>query len=121
MESRQEALVQLADLFAGMARFSREETQQCVQWLNSRVNKDQLRLPNFLDSTGVEDETTAIRQNRFQLIGKFDTLCKRHKLGVSLRKKGYLWTPDYRNPINFWNYEPQHEYDKAPRTSDLMR
>jgi len=115
-DSQQEPLIQLADLFAGMARFTREEGEQCIQWLDSWGNKDQLSLPDFLCGEGEVDETTRTKQNRFQLIGELNALCKRHKLGVSLRDRKCLWTPNPTNPINFWNYEPQHEYDKAPIT-----
>lgn len=114
LDSLQEPLIQLADLLAGMARFIREEGKQCVQWLDSWGNKDQPALPNFLYGEDAADETIRTKQNRFQLVGEFNALCKRYRLGVSLREKKYLRTPDPTNPINFWNYEPQHEYDKAP-------
>jgi len=114
LDSLQEPLIQLADLLAGMARFTREEGDQCVQWLDSWGNKDQPPLPNFLYGENAADETIQTKQNRFRLVGEFNALCKRHRLGVSLREKKYLRTPDPTNPINFWNYEPQHEYDKAP-------
>ena len=37
-----------------------------------------------------------------------------HKLGVSLKTNNRLQTFNRNNPINFWNYEPQGDYDKAP-------
>ncbi len=113
-DSLQEPLIQLADLFAGMARFTREEGEQCIQWLESWGNKNQPLLPNLLCGKDELDETSKAKQNRFQLVGEFHDLCKQHKLGVSLRDKKYLWTPNPTNPINFWNYEPQNKYDKAP-------
>lgn len=115
IDSLYEPLIQLADLFAGMARFVKEEGKQCIQWLDYRRNKNQLSLPHFINGKNTVDETIVTRQNRFQLIGEFNNLCKRHKMGISLRQRRCLWTPDPTKPINFWNYEPQHEYDKAPK------
>jgi len=102
LSSFDEPLIQLADLFAGMARFSREEGEQCVQWLNSWGNKAQLRLFKF--NFGYrESETNRMKRARFELIGKFDNICKRYKMGVSLRTNTCLWTYYPSNPINFWN------------------
>lgn len=114
IDSLREPLVQLADLFAGMARFSREEGQQCVQWLDSWGNEEQLQLPDFICGMDAIDDTIETKQNRYKLIGEFYHLCRRSKMGVSLRDKRYLRTLNPSNPINFWNYEPQHEYDQAP-------
>jgi hypothetical protein len=115
LDSLYEPLIQLADLFAGMARFTREEGKQCIQWLDYCRNKNQLLLPYLLNGKDTIDETIITKQNRFQLVGEFNNLCKRHRMGVSLRQRRCLWTPDPTKPINFWNYEPQHEYDKAPK------
>jgi hypothetical protein len=114
MKSHQEPLIQLADLFAGMARFTREKGEQCIRWLDSQENKEQISLPLFPNENDEVDEVNRTEQNRFHLIGEFNGLCKRYTLGISLRSKKYLWTPNSTNSINFWSYEPQHEYDKAP-------
>ncbi len=113
-----EPLIQLADLFAGIARFTREEGEQCLQWLNSWGNKDQLKLPDFICGKDEIDDTIGAKQNRYKLIGDFYDLCRRKRMGVSLRDKRYLRTPNPTNPINFWNYEPQHEFDIAPKRID---
>jgi hypothetical protein len=113
-ESCKEPLIQLADLFAGMARFTREEGKQCIHWLDKCKNKNQIPLASILSEKDVSEDTTITRQNRFQLIDAFDKLCKRHKMRVSLRTKNCLWTPDPKYPINFWHYESQHQDDKAP-------
>ena len=113
LDSFQEPIIQLADLFAGMARFSGEEGINCIEWLIAFGNRNQLRFkPLCTDKT--KDRSTRIRECRYQLIGGLDKICKNYKLGVSLRKNNRLWTPDRNRPLNFWNYEPQGEYDKAP-------
>ena len=114
LKSLQEPLIQLADLFAGLARFTKEKGEHCLSWLNTWGNKNQLLLSNFLCAEELSEPHEA-NQNRFLLAGKFYKLCKKHKMGVSLREKKCFWTPVHTNPINFWNYEPQHDYDQAPR------
>ena len=111
MESHKEPIIQLSDLFAGMARFTREKGKQCVDWLCSQKRNGQLLLLDY--EVGV-DESSRRGHSRFALVGKLDNLCKKCRLGVSLNKRKYLWTPSGRRPINFWNYEPQHQDDKAP-------
>lgn len=44
--------------------------------------------------------------------------CKQKRLGVSLQDSIGLETPNPNNPINFWPYTPQHEYDKTPSPSE---
>ena len=114
LKSVQEPLIQLADLLAGMARFTQEERGYCVSWLDTWGNKNQQQLPNFLCEEDLS-EPIKTKQNRFWLVGEFNTLCKKYRMGVSLRTRKCLWTPDNTNPINFWNYETQHDYDQAPR------
>jgi hypothetical protein len=103
LSSSCEPLIQLADLFAGMARFSREKGEQCVQWLNSWGSKAQLRFLELLKNGYSESDTTRTNRARFELIGKFDKLCKRYKMRVSLKTNKCLWTFDPTYPINFWN------------------
>lgn len=113
LNSENEPLIQLGDLFAGMACFSREKGTECIKWLNKQKQKNQ---PFLFDHREQESEEnfTKTEHNRFILIGKFNDLCKEYKMGVSLNTRKYLWTRDPKKPINFWNYEPQHEQDKAP-------
>jgi len=114
LDSVNEPIIQLADLFAGIARFSCEECPQCVRWLSSFGNRNQLKLKNTHKKIS-KDRSTRIKECRYQLIGELDRICKSCRLGVSLRKKKKLWTPNRTNTINFWNYEPQGDYDKAPK------
>jgi len=110
-------LLQIADLFAGIAVFSRDKFQEYTEWkLNST---GQSRLSQF---SSIEDSITNQCSNnvsnkdheRFCVLQYFDSLCKKAKLGVSLKERKGLWTPNPENPINFWPYEPQHPSDKAP-------
>jgi len=113
LDSIQEPIIQLADLFAGMARFSGEEGINCIEWLIAFGNRNQLRFKT-LCTDKTKDKSTRIRECRYQLVGGLDRICKSYRLGVSLRKNNRLWTPNRNKPLNFWNYEPQGEYDRAP-------
>jgi len=114
VESHKEPLVQLADLFAGIARFSNEKGSECCGWLASYGNPDQYPLPDFYTDEDRLEEHTKSEECRYRLIGELYKICKRYRLGVSLRQRERLWTPNPANPINFWLYEPQGYYDKAP-------
>ncbi|MDX1584062.1 MAG: DUF3800 domain-containing protein, partial [Thermoanaerobaculia bacterium] len=56
-------------------------------------------------------------KHRFRLLRAFDEVCKEHDLGVSLRRYGGLRSFHPSNPIDFWWWEPQGSYDKAPTRS----
>jgi len=102
-------LLQLADLFAGLAVFSRKKVGEYQEWLNEC--SPQLRL--FKNNTDGISSSRASKE-RFVVLHFFDTECKNGKLGVSLKSDCGLWTPNPSNPLNFWMYKPQHPEDKAP-------
>lgn len=108
VSSKEHPLLQLADLFAGLAVFSREQFHEYQRWLSVHGGQ---RVPCEEESV----ELPRRMQERFRVLRKFDCLCKNYKMGVSLKTKKGLWTPKPENPINFWIYEPQHPDDKAPR------
>jgi len=112
--SHEEPLVQLADLFAGMARYSHEQGAECCRWLASKGNPDQPPLPNFTTAGDTAEQYSKSGECRFQLIGELSKLCEKHRLGVSLKTEKRLRTPNPNNPVNFWHYTPQGDYDKAP-------
>ena len=82
-----------------------------MNWEKQEKYKQQ---PSLFELDEAEDESSKADKIRFDLIRLFDLRCKKLKLGVSIHTNCCLWTPDKNNPINFWNYEPQHEMDKAP-------
>jgi len=103
-------LLQLADLFAGLAVFSREKFDDYQNWLQATSRQGCL-----FDEDDTSADPSRSSRERFKLLKEFDRLCKARKLGVSLKTNHGLWTPKPENPINFWMYEPQHPEDKAPR------
>lgn len=111
VSSGEHPLLQVADLFAGMAVFSRDKFRDYKAWLPTARGQYHLL-------AGDKDYTVApsrITEQRFQVLQEFVSLCKKRKLGVSLQTQGGLWTPKPENPLNFWLYEAQRPLDKAPR------
>lgn len=106
--SHETHLIQVADLFAGIAVFSRQNTVEYSKW--EHQNSNQLELfekPPYTTFTNTQQE-------RFPVIRYFKELCKQNKLGVDhVSKKGFI-THQPRNSVNFWHYEPQHAKDIAP-------
>lgn len=106
--SAEHVLIQVADLLAGMACFSRSQYVDYATW--AAQNSHTPLLPGFQ----VEQSLSRSQLSRFRLLLSFDVLCKQNKLGVSLKSHEGLRTRDPKRPINFWWYEPQGDYDKAP-------
>lgn len=102
-------LLQVADLFAGLAVFSWDKYERYNEWCTDRSPQASL----FGDGQRSLRQSHSERE-RFQVLKHFDDECKKQRLGVSLKTKKGLWTPDPMKPINFWVYEPQHLEDKAP-------
>ena len=112
-KSHDEPLIQLADLLAGMARFCRENGEECAKCLKSQEKIDQLSFFEYEELESKEDPIMT-KQNRFKLVSYLYSMCKRYRLGVSLNTWECLWTRTPSSPINFWNYESRYDKDKAP-------
>jgi len=110
VSSAEHPLLQIADLFTGLAVFSRDKFHDYEKWL--RTTSPQMSLLDEADSSTNSSHSS---RERFRVLKEFINVCKQKKLGVSLKSNRGLWTPDPQNPINFWIYEPQHPEDKAPQ------
>ncbi|MEW6526351.1 MAG: DUF3800 domain-containing protein [Spirochaetota bacterium] len=104
-KSHDEYPIQIADLFSGMAVFSRNNFDCYQSYIDSRQP---------LLFCNKEYKLSNREKYRCKLLEYFNNECKNKKLGVSLENKRGLYTFDPKNPINFWHYEPQGDYDKAP-------
>ena len=110
-KSHQEPLIQLADLCAGLAAYSRSSYDIYEQW--KRSSSQQVRLFATTEQES-PPELSNSDHARCQVLAEFDGMCKKQRLGVSLKTDHGLRTFGPINPINFWWYEPQHEGEKAP-------
>lgn len=100
VKSHKEPLIQVADLLAGLAVYSRAAYAKLAAWRH-RAGAE----PKDLTLSNAD-------RVRLEVLGRFHDHCKKHKLGVSLRRG--LRTYDPERPMNFWWYQPQGSYDKAP-------
>jgi len=108
-KSGHHSILQLIDLFAGLAVFSYTSFSVFKQWFDE--NSPQVML---FESASENVKHSGSTIERFQVLSHFNDRCKQRRLGVSLNRKKGLWTPNPNNPINFWHYIPQHPDDKAP-------
>ena len=112
VQSDNYSLLQLTDLFAGMAAFSHIQYPRYLLWKKTKGS-----LPLFPNEVGdgVDLSQFSKREKyRFELLYNFHHKCMHRKLGVSLNKKEGLYTFVPDKPINFWLYKRQHSEDKAP-------
>ncbi len=103
-------LIQVADLLAGLAVYSRTSYPTYTVWLDRQMKQDPLPML----TTRAETTLSNTDEERCKVLSGFDEKCKRHKLRVSLKTHQGLQTMDPSKPINFWLYIPRHEFDKAP-------
>ena len=108
-ESHQEPLVQVADLFAGLGSYSHQSYDVYENWL--RTSGPQMTL---FDEQSDTPHLSRTHRERCYILKHLNSLCKQRKLGVSLKTRRGLTTPNPEKPINFWLYVPQHDNDKAP-------
>lgn len=108
VRSEDEPFIQLADLFTGMAVFSRNKYDSFCKWESKESGQQSL-----LDENNNQEFSRADIE-RFRILYYFNKLCKNHKLHVSLREKKGLSCFNPKYPFNFWLYQPQHPNDKAP-------
>lgn len=110
VKSCDEPLVQISDMFAGLASFSYQCFKKYKIW--EEKNSSQ---PSFFNSFKEgEDQFSKSEKERFHILLFFNSECKRRKMRVSLNSHRGLITKDPKYALNFWFYQPQHELDKAP-------
>ena len=99
--------IQLADLFAGIIRASRDKSKEFSQLLKSKSNNLYL----------FEEEKLILSKNlipKLDLLHYFKTRCSENSLGINFSKNNYFDTFNKRNNIIIWHYYPKSELDVAP-------
>jgi len=108
VKSSTNALIGVADLFAGMGVYSRLNFRKYKMW--EIKSSKQGHLFNYI----INIKLSCADEYRCPVIKYLYEKCRGKKLGVSLSHLSGLWTPQPENPINFWHYRPQSMADKAP-------
>ncbi|KQC02991.1 MAG: hypothetical protein APR54_02515 [Candidatus Cloacimonas sp. SDB] len=103
-------LIQLSDLFVGLAVYSRESFNVYKKW--EKINGNQMFLPGIIPG---EPNLSNADKERCLILNELNNRCKISGMGVSLDNSRGLRTYDPNRKLNFWWYMPQHENDKAPR------
>jgi hypothetical protein len=97
--SHEHSLIQLSDLFAGLAVYSRDSYDLYERWLCEplhRRSREDAEAP-----TASSEEYSASDRVRWLLLNEFYTACTLRHLGVSLRTRRGLYTGDPSRPLAF--------------------
>lgn len=105
-DSSDNVLIQVADFFAGMARYSREKYDTYDEWCIQKIGQTRF-IPTNIELSNAD-------KHRCFIMSNFDSICKSKSLGVSLRSSKGFKTFNPNNRINFWFYIPKSDKDKAP-------
>ncbi len=110
LDSKEFPIIQLADLYAGLVRTSRMESENFNKWCCKQNEKLQ---PSLFEEN-IEVEISNSLRPKFELMHEFREKSKTYKLGVNFSKSNYFTTFHDKRNLSIWHYEPQSEYDKAP-------
>jgi hypothetical protein len=108
INSKKTPCCQIADLFAGMAVFSKNYYEKFCEWCKK------VEQQHCLFDSSEDVQFSKMEEERLYILKLFVDRCKKRRLGVSIKTNRCLNTPNPDNPINFWHYIPQHSLDKAP-------
>jgi len=108
-DSQKELFIQIADYFAGLGAYSYGHFDKYKNWLNSKSGQKSL-----FNSNIKKRKLSCSEKVRFPLLESFVDQCKKNKMTIGIESTSGLKTHDPRNNINFWPYQPQNIYDKAP-------
>ncbi|MBE7545919.1 hypothetical protein KsCSTR_45950 [Candidatus Kuenenia stuttgartiensis] len=110
-KSHEEPITQLIDIFTGFARYSFEKGKTFLNWRETERFQRQLKL---FETSKEKLELSRGDLSKFKVLKTLDELCKKYRMGVSINEREHLYTFSPERPLNFWFYNPQHEFDKAP-------
>ena len=108
VQSQKYRLTQLADFFAGVSVFSWNNHEDFRSWENEQPGQQSL----FGE---MQCSASKNSRERFRVLQELIKVCCQRKFALST-KPGGLKTPvrGAKTQINFWFYQPQGDYDKAP-------
>lgn len=94
------ALIQIADIFAGLARTSYDDYDNYDKWMN------QAQQTLFPDDKPDEPDVSSKDKHRFKIYKFINEYCKHKSWAVSLKTNKGFSTFDKHKPLNFWFYRP---------------
>lgn len=114
LDSKKYPIIQLADLYAGLVRTSRMESDNFNKWCFIRNQQNTLTL---FDDEKIEVDISNSKKPKFDVMYGFREKSKKYKLGVNFSDSKYFKTFNGKQNLTIWHYEPQSEFDKAPTKS----
>jgi len=109
VSSKKYLLVQMADLFAGLATYSHQSANKYHAWRDKEAGKQ-----NLFGNQGNDVILSHNDKERLPILSHVYDNATNMSLQVSLDSTSGLRTYDPKNPLNFWLYQPQRMNDKAP-------
>lgn len=103
--TKDDPLIQIADIFAGLTKSSFLDYDRYEIWLT----------PGQQTLFGPPKKISNRDKYRFPIYKLIYEWGKDNKYGISLNSTRGFVSHDLKSPLNFWLYEPQHENDKAPK------
>jgi hypothetical protein len=108
LSSKNFPILQLADIYAGLCRTSRQEHINYKKWHLKQSSQQSL-----FQTLNTFDVSKSL-QYKFLVKEHFKLKCDNFKLGVNISQNGYLQTFRASRKLSIWHYTPQGEFDKAP-------
>lgn len=110
LQSDKYPIIQLADLFAGIIRTSRLESDKFYNWYILKKNENQ----SSLFGNQLSSEISNNLLPKFELMYDFKCLADSKSMGLNLSSEKYFKTFNCKRNLHVWHYKPQGDYDKAP-------
>lgn len=107
-QSHLHSFIQLADFFAGIAAYSYNSFEKIK--IIYEENAKQMDIFDYLNTSQISNND----KKRIQLVLDIYNNSKKMKLQISLFSSKGFKSHDCESNLNFWLYEPQGDYDKAP-------
>jgi len=106
--------VQIADIFAGMGWHSRKFYRKHIFYYIVQNSCTLLGEKALKTGTDIVNSLSSGERERCHIIYYLLNTCKKNRWGVHILRTNGLRTTNLHSPINFWQYTPQSEHDKAP-------
>ncbi len=106
-DSAEAPLVQVADLFSGVASVAAENYERFCEW-----QRDKSPTESLFAHEG--NRPSRSQEPKCEFLDALYEECKRRQYGISLRTERMLQTRGQYTPLNFWPYTPQRTDDRAP-------
>lgn len=114
LDSKKWPIIQLADLYAGLARTTRENIEKYSLWHSQKEEENQPTLFSQAHLASKASISSSL-EHKFEVIHYFYQNSIKYTSSLLFCNTIGFKTPNPRSNLNFWHYTPQGSYDKAPQ------